>query len=365
MRVIVDGTQAGNRSGTGEYTLQLALWLPYVAKDLEIIFAWPVDVAPPPNVPVLPLRRRGPRAFQYLVNPNDWLKRADLVHYPASIGHPANLARAVVTVHDVSCLVNPAWFRWHHGLYYRAMISRSAQKAARVIADSEATASDLHQRLAIPRERIRVIPLGVDATFRPSPYEDVERVRKQHGLPEKFLLFVGTHEPRKNLPRLVEAFTRIAHEIPHYLVLAGRPGWKGTPLRRALARSEFRERIIMPGFISREELPALLTAADGFVWPSLYEGFGLPPLEAMACGTPVLTSNAAALPEVVGDDAVIVNAEDPAAIAQGIKRLATDMSLRKTLREKGLKRVGIFAWQHTAELTAAVYRQTLAGRAEP
>lgn len=363
MRIIVDGTQAGNKSGTGEYTLQLAQWLPSVAQDLEITFAWPVDVPPPPDVPILPLRRRGPRGLHYLLAKNDWLNRADVIHYPASIGHPGNLARAVVTVHDVSCLVNPAWFRRHHALYYRAMIARSARRAAMVIADSEATASDLRRRLAIPRERLRVIPLGVDTLFRPSPPEDAERVRKRHGLPGKFLLFVGTQEPRKNLPRLVEAFTRIAPEIPHSLVLAGRPGWKDSPLRRALARSEYRDRIITPGFVARDELPALLTAADGFVWPSLYEGFGLPPLEAMACGTPVLTSNAASLPEVTGDAALTVDPENTADIAAAMKRLVTDMPLREALREKGLKRVGAFAWQHTAELTAEVYRQAFAGSA--
>ncbi|MFO7974034.1 MAG: glycosyltransferase family 1 protein [Candidatus Hydrogenedentota bacterium] len=365
MRIIVDGTQAGNRSGTGEYTLQLALWLPHIAPDLEITFAWPDDVVPPPNVPILRFRRRGPRGLQYLFNRSEWLKSADLVHYPASVGHPGSLARAVVTVHDVSYLVNPAWFRRRHALYYRAMISRSARKAAVIIADSEITASDLQERLGIQRERIRVIPLGVDVMFRPSPADDVERVCKQHGLPDKFLLFVGTQEPRKNLPRLVEAFAQIAHEIPHSLVLAGRSGWKCRALRRALARPELHERIITPGFIARENLPALLTAADGFVWPSLYEGFGLPPLEAMACGTPVLTSNTASLPEVVGDAALMVDPENSRDISAGIKRLVTDASLRDTLRQRGLKRVGAFTWQRTAELTADVYRQTLAGHAQP
>ena len=361
MRVIIDGTQAGNRSGTGEYTLQLAAWLPRVAPDIEVAFAWPVDVTPPGDVAIVPLRRRGPRGLQYLASRPAWLEQADLVHYPASIGHARSPGRAILTVHDVSCLVNPAWFRWGHALYYRAMISRSARRAEAIIADSKATASDLEQRLGLERARIRVVPLGVDAIFRPAPGEAVDRVRSRYALPDRFLLFLGTLEPRKNLARLVEAFTLAARQIPHYLVLAGRPGWKCAALRRAIAMSDAASRIVMPGFIPRDDLPALLTAAEGFVWPSLYEGFGLPPLEAMACGTPVLTSNAASMPEAAGDAAIMVDPQNIPEIAESIKALVTDASLRAALREKGLKRAGMFTWQRTAELTAEVYRSVWAG----
>ena len=358
MRVIIDGTQAGNRSGTGEYTLQLAKWLPRVAGDIEVSCAWPEGEPVPEGAAAVPGPRGRVRALNYLVSGGSWLRHAGLIHYPASIGHAGNLARAVVTVHDVSYLVNPAWFRRVHAVYYRGMISRSARGAAAVIADSEATASDLERRLGLARDRIRVIPLGVDETFRPAPPEAVERVRARYGLPERFLLFVGTLEPRKNLPRVVEAFGHIADAIPHGLVLAGRAGWKCGPLRRAVAASPATGRIRMPGFVAREDLPALLTAAEGFVWPSLYEGFGLPPLEAMACGTPVLTSSAASLPEVVGDAALMADPEKTQDIADQMRALATNDALRRTLREKGLRRVREFTWQRTAERTAEVYRQT-------
>ena len=360
MRVIIDGSQAGNQSGTGEYTMQLAKWLPRVSRDIEFALAWPEGMPPPEGVSTVPGARGRIRALHYLAGSGAGLRQAGLIHYPASIGHAGNLSRAVVTVHDVSCLVNPAWFRRAHALYYRVMISRSARGAAMVIADSEATASDLEQRLGLARDHIRVIPLGVDESFRPATPEAVERVRARYELPQHFLLFVGTLEPRKNLPRVVEAFGQIAAALPHGLVLAGRPGWKCGPLRRAVAASPHAERIQMPGFVVREDLPALMTAADGFVWPSLYEGFGLPPLEAMACGTPVLTSNVASLPEVVGDAALMTDPEKTDDIADKMRALATDRSLRQSLREKGLRRAREFTWQRSAEQTAEVYR--LAGR---
>lgn len=358
MRVIVDGTQAGNKSGTGEYTLQLAKWLPRVAEDLEVAFAWPEEVPPPGEATVMPIRGYRSRGLNYVATRGAWLRHAGLIHYPASIGHPGNMSRAVLTVHDVSCLVNPAWFRWSHAAYYRTMISRSAHKAASIIADSKATASDLEQRLGINRDRISVIPLGVDEMFRPAPPEAAARVRAQYGLPERFLLFVGTHEPRKNLPRLVEAFERVAGDIPHALVLAGRPGWKCEPLHRALASSPVRSRILTPGFVARDALTALLTAAEAFVWPSLYEGFGLPPLEAMACGTPVLASNTASLPEVVGDAALMADPQDTEDIARKMLALTTDTSLQHALRVKGIERARQFTWLRTAQRTAEVYRQT-------
>ena len=360
MRVMLDGTQAGNRSGTGEYTFQLAAWLPCAAPDIEMVAAWPEGSPAPEGAVTVPIPQCRARGLTYAVSRGRHLRQADLIHYPASIGHGANLARAVVTVHDVSCLVNPSWFRWQHALYYRTMIARSARHAAAVIADSEATAGDLH-RLGLDRERISVVPLGIDPVFRPVSPEVAESARKQYNLPEHFLLFVGTHEPRKNLVRVVEAFGRIAHEIPHALVLAGRSGWKCRPLHSAIAASQARDRILVPGFVPREHLPALLTAAAGFVWPSLYEGFGLPPLEAMACGTPVLTSNAASLPEVAGDAALLVNPEDTGEIAAQMLALATDDALRGALRDKGFERARRFTWQRTAELTAGVYRRVWQG----
>jgi glycosyltransferase involved in cell wall biosynthesis len=359
MRVIVDGTQAGNRSGTGEYTLQLATWLPRVAQDLDVVFTWPEGVEAPDGTPVIPVRRPRTRALNYLANRGGRLRDGDLIHYPASIGHSGNLGRAVVTVHDVSCFVNPSWFRLPHALYYRVMVSRSARKAAAVIADSEATGRDLRKRLGVESGRIHVIPLGVDAMFREAASEDVAKVRAHYGLPERFLLFVGTHEPRKNLPRLVAAFGRVAREIPHALVLAGRSGWKVEALQQALSNSRVRERILTPGFVAREDLPAVLTAAEGFVWPSLYEGFGLPPLEAMACGTPVLTSDVSSLPEVVGSAALLVDPDDTEAIANAMAELVKDQSLRDGLRRKGLERIKEFTWERTARMTAEVYRSTL------
>lgn len=365
MRVLIDGLQAGNRSGTGVYTERLVEHLPRAADDLELAVLWPEGLplpAFPDRAPEVLTRRGGLRrllADQWGVRADRRRFRADLVHYPASIGNLLGLRGMVVTVHDVAVLVHPEWFAANRAQYYRMAIARSARKAARIIADSEATARDLRERLSIPGGRIDVVPLGVDQALRPASPDECLQVRRKYALPGRYLLFLGTLEPRKNVARIVRAWSKVAGEDVPDLVLAGRHGWKVEPILREVLASPHGDRIHLPGFIAREDMPAVMTAAEGFVWPSLYEGFGLPPLEAMACGAPVLTSNTSSLPEAVGDAALTVDPEDEDAIADAIRRLATDDALRARLREAGPVRAAQFTWQRTAELTAAVYRRTL------
>jgi glycosyltransferase involved in cell wall biosynthesis len=365
MRVVIDATQAGNRSGTGEYLQQLAQWLPVLATDVEAAFLWPEDVAAPPGVFTIPARMSGLKGVRYLARPPRALREADLVHYPASIGHAGGLKRAVTTIHDAACLVEPSWFRVHHSLYYRTMIGRSARKSRFVIADSHATAADLERLFGVSSDRMAVVPLGVDESFTPAPEEDQRKICEKYGISEPFFLFVGTHEPRKNLPRLVEAYDRIAGETTQSLVLAGRSGWKTEALLATLAKAHHSDRIQMPGFIDRKDLPALLSAADAFVWPSLYEGFGLPPLEAMACGTPVLTSTSASLPEVVGEAAITVAPENVDELAAQMTALANDDALRASLSAKGMQRAAEFTWKRTARLTLEIYRRILKSGTQP
>jgi glycosyltransferase involved in cell wall biosynthesis len=269
--------------------------------------------------------------------------------------------RLVLTVHDSIFLRHPEWFKGNRATYYRHFGRRSARKAAHIIADSNHTAQDVQTLMYVDSSRITTIPLGVDATFTPQPKDAVESVRKRYQLPARFFLYVGTLEPRKNLDRVVRAWDSIASDVPQDLVIAGRVGWKTQALENAIAATQHKHRIHRPGFIAGDDLPALLSAAQAFVWPSLYEGFGLPVLEAMACGTPVITSTTSSLPEVTGDAALLVDPGDETAIAKAMRQLSNDDALQDTLAARGPERATRFTWEQCAAQTMAIYRQ-VAGR---
>ena len=368
MLVLLNGLQAGNLSGTGRYTTELVRRLPGLSEEFDFAIVWPRHV-PRPEI------AKGAREAFLSFRAGNALKRlyldqvglrtqqkrllANVVHYPANVGNLFGIHNMVVTVHDLSFLHNPAWFRPGRAAYYRFAVGRSVQISSRVIADSQATAADLRELLGVEDDRIDVIPLGVGEKFHPVDEERRQAARAQYRLPERFFLYVGALEPRKNLCRVIEAWNRIASECPCDLVLAGRRAWKVGPIDKAASESSFADRIHFPGFISDEDLPAVLSAAHAFVWPSLCEGFGLPPLEAMACGTPVLTSRTSSLPEVVGDAAVVVDPHNVEEIASGMLELAGNGALRGTLRAKGLARAADFTWKLTAEKTIQTYRKVL------
>ena len=368
MIVLLNALQAGNRSGTGRYTWELARWAPVVAEGLDVAVLWPEHVPRPGGRGIghgacVPCRARHAAGRLYMDQVG--IRRvcsqigADVVHYPASVGSLTGLRNSIVTVHDLSFLHNPGWFRPGRAAYYRYAVGRSARMAGRVIADSEATAADLEELVGLGRERVDVIPLGVDEAYRPVGAEGTAALRAKYGLPERYFLYVGTLEPRKNVVRLVEAWSRIADVCECDLVIAGREGWKVGQIRRVIAGLAQGHRVHRPGFIAHEDLPGVICGSRAFVWPSLWEGFGLPPLEAMACGVPVLTSNVSSLPEVVGDAALTVDPYDVEAIADGMRRLADDEALRDGLKERGVERAGLFTWHGTAEATVETYRKVL------
>lgn len=364
MKVLLNGLQAGNRSGTGRYTEALAEWLPQVGSDFEIAVAWPstVDV-PDSGAEFIPVD--GSRGVRRIIADQRRMMHlardlgAELIHYPANFGAFSGAARTVVTMHDLSFYVNPKWFRAERAMYYRAGARRSAKQASMVIADSESTAADIRRYLAVPDSRLSTVPLGIDARFCPAEERAIDAVRSRYGLPETFALYMGTIEPRKNIGRLIEAFDRVAGEWPGDLVIAGRRGWKTQGIDAVIGKSEFKARIHFPGFIEDEDQPAIYSGAHAFVWPSLYEGFGLPPLEAMACGTPVMTSSGSSLPEAVGDGAVLVDPTDLDAIAEGLRKILMDETLRATLRDAGRERAAGFTWRRTAEGVVAAYGRAM------
>lgn len=364
MRVLINGMQGGNQSGTGRYTEELIRHLAQRHDALELTVWWPSWIEPGPWADSVVLEPQPSGVWSRLRLERQVQRVApdfDVVHYPASIGPLDGGANVVVTVHDCIFMRHPDWFRWERAEYYRWAGSRSARRAGRIIADSQATAHDLRELIGVPDSRIDVVPLGVGAQFQPANAAAIDAVRQCYRLPEPCFLYMGTLEPRKNIASLVRAWDRIANEIPEHLVIAGRTGWKPEEMLAAIQGAKHKERIHLPGFIGEEDLAAALGAARAFVWPSHFEGFGLPVLEAMACGTPVLTSDVSSLPEVAGDAALLVDPESEDAIADGLRRLSRDDVLRARLAAAGVQRAAEFTWARTAEMTLKVYERVVDG----
>jgi glycosyltransferase involved in cell wall biosynthesis len=235
--------------------------------------------------------------------------------------------------------------------------------ARRVIAVSQATKQDVVDLFGAAAERIDVVYNGVDAGFCPAPAAEVEAFRGSAGLPARFILHLGTLEPRKNLVRLVQAFAQVrAHDAgqpPVKLALAGGKGWDYDAIFAEVARLGLEQEVLFPGYVRDEDLAGWYRAAAVFVYPSLLEGFGLPVLEAMACGAPTVTSNLSSLPEVAGDAALLVDPTSVDALAGALLRLLADADLARELRGRGLAQAARFPWSRTAQETAAVYRRAL------
>jgi glycosyltransferase involved in cell wall biosynthesis len=366
VKVLVDALQAANRSGTGVYVAQLATHLWKVAPDLDVGFAWPKNLPPPTGVPgdrFVPVSSGNPatRALYELGGFEQLARRvgAALVHYPATVRVLRCRIPHVVTVHDLAFLHNPAWFRADRALFYRMGACRAVKDAAEIIAVSDATARDLGRCVKCDPDRVTVVHNGGARVGDDPSLPSADEVRERFGLPASFFLFLGTLEPRKNLVRLVEAWSSIAERTPLDLVIAGRRGWKGGALAEALRRAPARERIHLPGFIPDACLPGLHRAASVFVYPSLWEGFGIPVLEAMARGVPVITSNVSSMPEIAGDAAILVDPEETDSLAGAMTLLATDPDLCAVLSERGLARAEQFSWEACAQGTAEVYRRAL------
>jgi glycosyltransferase involved in cell wall biosynthesis len=285
----------------------------------------------------------------------------DIFHGLDHIGVPplAKVGRYIATIHDMIPLLWPQWVTYKHRLVVTAAYRRLGHQADRIITPSETTKADVVNRLQIDPQRIAVIPWGCDERFQPEgDPEHFAAVRHRYGLPAQYLLFVGTLEPRKNLTRLLQAYARLRAEGcgKHVqLVVAGRTGWLYTDIFDAVKTLGLNEEVVFTGFVDDADLPALYRGACLFVFPSLYEGFGLPILEAMASGVPVVTSTTASMPEVAGDAAVLVDPQDPEAIAAGMARVLAEDRLRQAMIQKGLARARRFTWDSVAEATLALY----------
>jgi glycosyltransferase involved in cell wall biosynthesis len=294
-------------------------------------------------------------------------ENVDLLHCPYFASPLVPLFPTVVTIHDVIPLILKEYAWRKQTVAYNALVSASAKRAQAIIAVSQCSKQDIERTLKIPSERIHVIGNAVDSSFRPitDPWL-LSSVRERYNIGERYVLYFGGFDLRKNVPRLIRAYARLPRELrdQFQLVVAGRLHHLGHPLYpdpRPLVRElDLDDRVIFTGQIREQDKAPLYSGATCFVFPSLYEGFGMPVLEAMACGTPVLTSNTSALPEVVEDAGILVDPYSDETISKAIGELLEDERFRHELGERALVRSRFFTWQQVAEQTVEVYRQVRA-----
>lgn len=353
LRVALDLQAAARQpTGIGSYAAALAEGLRETGEVEVLPITWGRD-------PVMRLHRR--LEWQQIQLP--WRAArsgADVLHvtgFDAPFWQPLP---TVVTVHDLIGMLFPQNLPPVARFYWSRWLPWSVRRARHIIADSHYTKSDIVQLLRVPASRVTVVELGVDARFSPQPPDQIAAVRQRRDLPRRFALYVGTIEPRKGLDTLLSAWAPVAQSLPDiHLVIAGKPGWYVERLHTQVDKLGLARRVHWTGYVPDADLPALYGAAEVFVFPSRYEGFGLTPLEAMACGVPVVSSNAAALPEVIGEAGLLVPPDDVPALAAMLQLALTQPALRAELRARGLGRAREFTWQRTALLTRQVYDAAL------
>lgn len=360
------------QAGVSRYIEALGRTLPHVDPTLQLVLytsadTWrrvPEHFADHVTARVTPLPTHMPPVrivWEQAVAPLQTRRdRVDILHAPVNVLPLLCPQPSVVTVHDLAFLIEPATYPAIKRSYLTIFTALSVHRATRVIAVSEQTRRALLARFRLHPSRIVVVPNGVDSRFQPvrDPVA-LAALRERFVLPEHFFLYVGTLQPRKNLVRLIKAFAQVFTQLGWPLVLVGARGWQDSEIFQHLQALGLHSAVRAVGYVPVEELPLWYSAATVFVYPSIYEGFGLPVLEAMACGTPVLTSVGTAMAEVAGDAAYLVDPYDIGAIAQGLWQLATTPSLRADLAARGVMRAAQFTWERTARETIAVYQAAL------
>jgi glycosyltransferase involved in cell wall biosynthesis len=283
----------------------------------------------------------------------------DLYHALAFVAPPSVPCPFVVTVYDLSFIRYPEALSTLRRRYLQTFTRSTCQRATRVIAISESTARDLVELMAIPGGKIDVALPGVTADFRPYPPDQVEEFRQQHKLPKRFCLFLGTLEPRKNLPMLLRAYASLtpAERQEVHLVLAGGKGWMYDEIFATIEARGLAETVHTPGYVAAETLPLWYNAAEAFVYPTLYEGFGIPIVEALACGAPVLASNCSSLPEAAGEVGALLPPHDEAAWAEALRQIIHHPQHRAEQAAPGQQWAATFTWERTARQTVASYQR--------
>ena len=365
MRIGIDARILGyRRAGIGQYILRLVEHLAKLDAEDEFYLLQSrkdgYEYIQQPNFHRRLLWTPSHHRFDpWLVSLETWRLDLDLLHSPDFIPPFWPRYRTVITVHDLGFLLFPHFVPADAAAHY-GKIDRAVKRADHIIAVSHSTKRDIVKLLGVPPEKITVIHEAANPVYRPvDDPQALAEVKQRYGLPDPFILFVSTIEPRKNLPTLLRAFRRLLddYRADATLAVAGEKGWLYEDVFRLVEELRFGGRVRFLGRVPLRDLVLLYNAAWMHVHPSYYEGFGLTPLEAMACGTPTIVSNVSSLPEVVGDAGLLVNPEDPEELAVAMWRLLSDSALRDTLREKGLRRAALFSWEKAARQHLEVYRQ--------
>jgi glycosyltransferase involved in cell wall biosynthesis len=369
MRIGVDFTSAvRERAGIGRYARELVralarldrsnryvLFVPRDAQADLLAWDWPGNftvVRAPLSERLLAAlwhRARVPLPIEALIG------STDVFYSPDFLLPPTRARRTLVTIHDLSYVRLPECFPDVLRRYLDDAVPRAVRRADLILADAASTRRDLIEVYGVPSDKVLVLYSGVDARFHPDiPESERARVRSRYCLREPYLLSVSTIQPRKNYVRLLEAWAKLISKSEfrnsnYRLVLAGRNGWMYDQVYRTVKRLDLNDRVLFPGFVSDTDLPALYSMATLFVYPSLYEGFGLPVAEAMACGVPVVLSNVSSLPEVAGEAGLYFDPCDVDAMTDAIYRALSDPTLRAGLRAQGLSQAEKFSWDRAAE----------------
>ena len=359
-------TTAARPTGTEAYSLELthALLALDAGHIWRLYFNQPPAPADWPARPELELRLMPfPRLWTHGRLSFEMARRPpDVLFVPAHVLPLVRPRRSVVTVHDLGYHYFPEAHTWSARLYLELSTRLNARWATRVLADSRATADDLMRVYGTPADKLRVVYPGLNpAIRRVADQNRMAEVAGRLGIPGDYILHVGTLQPRKNLARLIEAYGMLAgaEPIPR-LVLAGQRGWLSQGIFQAVERLGLAGRVHFPGYVAEEELPALMSGARLFVFPSLYEGFGFPVLEAMACGVPVVCSNTSSLPEVAGEAALLVDPTDVSALAAAMRQALIQTELRARLIDAGQKQAARFSWERAARATLAALEEAAA-----
>jgi glycosyltransferase involved in cell wall biosynthesis len=357
-------TLAGRISGVGYYTARLLQSLAGGAGDglverVVVLSNREVPVVSGDRLEVYERRRFPVRSvWMQLVLPSILREvRPDLVHFTNYLAPLMTRVPYVVSFHDMTLSLVPETHTLKKRLLTSSLVPWVARAARRILTPSESTRRDVIRLLGADPGRVRVIPYAPSEAFRPAS-EGPERLASAYGVRAPYFLYVGTIEPRKNLARTLRAFARVAPSLPqHQLVLVGDLGWKYEEVLAEARRPDLAHRVLLPGYVPEEDLPLLYSHALAFVYPSLYEGFGFPVVEAMACGAPVLTSRSSSLTEIAEGAAVLVDPLDEKALAEAFAALAADAGLRRELRARGLARAATFTWDRTGRETVEAYRE--------
>jgi len=373
LRIAFDATAIPpNRAGAGIYIYSLIKALAEIdAKNEYFVFAKAEHIQEfgihQPNFQFLPVRPTSTlrRLLWEQVSLPRQLRRMriEVLHSPHYTMPLAAPCRTVVTFHDMTFFLMPEVHSRFRRLFFPAMMRWSARRAEKLIAVSESTRQDMIRLLSLDPAKVATILEAAGPIFRVPPLAEVEDLCARQGLtPDRYLLYVGVLEPRKNVPLLLQAYAEIAAQFPDTpLVIAGKKGWMYDAIFQKTVALGLSEKVRFLGYVPEEDLPRLYRGARAFVYPSRYEGFGLPVLEAMQCGVPVITSRVSSMPEVGGDAVVYVDPDDVSGLSQALTRMLTDDALAGDLIAQGLKRAQSFTWERCARETLDVYRACLEG----